>query len=202
MRIVFVRHGQDERGYRGGWSQRGLVPEGHAQAVALAETLRERWQPLKHLISSDLPRAAETAAPIATALGLAVHDDPAWRETNNGELAGMHNDEASVRYPGLYFASLAMDEPYPGGESPRQNFERIAATFRRLCKQIEAGALPDNVLVVTHGGVINIVYHLLHGKEWNNKNSSFPAATASIHEITRRSNGWCVTQANVVDHRL
>jgi broad specificity phosphatase PhoE/NAD(P)-dependent dehydrogenase (short-subunit alcohol dehydrogenase family) len=122
MRIVFVRHGQDERDYRGGWSRRGLVPEGREQALVLANALGERWQPIEHLLSSDLPRAAETAAPIAAALGLPVHHDPAWRETNNGDLAGMHNDEAALRYPGLYFAALAMDEAYPGGESPRQNY--------------------------------------------------------------------------------
>jgi 2,3-bisphosphoglycerate-dependent phosphoglycerate mutase len=58
------------------------------------------------------------------------------------------------------------------------------------------------VLVVTHGGVINIIYHLLHQKEWSNRSPSFPAATASIHEVTRRSHGWYVTRANVVDHLL
>jgi broad specificity phosphatase PhoE len=134
MRIVFVRHGQDERDYRGGWSRRGLVPEGREQALVLANALHERWQPIEHLLSSDLPRAAETAAPIAAALGLPVHHDPAWRETNNGDLAGMHNDEAALRYPGLYFAALAMDEAYPGGESPRQNYALITAAFQRLCE--------------------------------------------------------------------
>lgn len=28
MAIYLVRHGQDEEGYRGGWSQRGLIDEG------------------------------------------------------------------------------------------------------------------------------------------------------------------------------
>lgn len=28
MRIYLVRHGMDNEGYRGGWSQRGLVAEG------------------------------------------------------------------------------------------------------------------------------------------------------------------------------
>ncbi|WP_302476272.1 hypothetical protein [Paenibacillus sp. DCT19] len=32
LKIHLVRHGADEDGYRGGWSQRGLVEEGIIQA--------------------------------------------------------------------------------------------------------------------------------------------------------------------------
>lgn len=38
MAIYFVRHGQDEEGYRGGWSQRGLIDEGIRQAEKLGNT--------------------------------------------------------------------------------------------------------------------------------------------------------------------
>ena len=41
MAIYLVRHGQDEEGYRGGWSQRGLIDEGIRQAEKLGQYLNE-----------------------------------------------------------------------------------------------------------------------------------------------------------------
>jgi len=202
MRILLIRHGQDEREYRGGWSQRGLIPEGHQQAQALALALCAKWQPIQHLISSDLPRAAQTAAYCADALGLPLQLDPAWRETNNGDLAGMRNDTAKQRYPGLYFAALDMDESYPNGESPRQNFERIRTIFTQLCQQIEASILPSQIAVVTHGGVINIIYYLLNNRIWTNKEPFYPIAATSIHEIRYVSGQWVVSNANNIEHLL
>lgn len=200
MRILLIRHAQDERAYRGGWSQRGLIPQGHAQAQAVALALNAKWQPIHYLMSSDLPRAAQTAAYCADALGLPLHLDPAWRETNNGDLAGMHNDLAKQRYPGLYFAALDMDTAYPNGESPRQYFERIRTTFALLCQQIETGNVPSEVAVVTHGGVINIIYYVLTKLLWTNKQPFYPMAATSIHEIRYVTDQWAVINANNIEH--
>lgn len=41
--------------------------------------------------------------------------------------------------------------------------------------------IKGNILIVTHGGVINIIYHLVKGMEWNNKNPAFKAGNCSIH---------------------
>ena len=38
-----------------------------------------------------------------------------------------------------------------------------------------------DILVVTHGGVINIIYHIVNKLEWNNKNKPFKVQTASMH---------------------
>ena len=38
-----------------------------------------------------------------------------------------------------------------------------------------------SILVVTHGGVIDIIYHLVKGIEWKNKGRVFKAANCSIH---------------------
>jgi broad specificity phosphatase PhoE len=86
MRILLIRHGQDERGYRGGWSQRGLTAEGFAQARALATHLRVRWRPIHLILSSDLRRAAETTAETLKAVQTLVQYAPEWREMNNGAL--------------------------------------------------------------------------------------------------------------------
>lgn len=200
MKILLIRHGLDVPGYRGGWSQFGLSEKGFEQAQALAKYLKTDWQPISLLLSSDLRRAAETTQEILKELGGAVQYTSEWREIDNGDLAGMPNSLAEQRYPGLYFASLTMDEPYPGGESPRQNFERIAHAFEKLCEKMLTAQLPPNVAVITHGGPINIVYHILKGLEWSNQKPSFPTTATGIHEITYLDGAWRLTAENDTSH--
>ncbi|WP_258530417.1 phosphoglycerate mutase family protein [Paenibacillus taichungensis] len=63
MKIFLVRHGMDEEGYRGGWSQRGLIEEGVTQSERLGDYLYHHSENYKinTVISSDLPRAVQTA---------------------------------------------------------------------------------------------------------------------------------------------
>jgi broad specificity phosphatase PhoE len=202
MAVYLVRHGADEDGYRGGWSQRGLVKEGLEQSERLGTYLLENKAAfnIRQVVSSDLTRAMETAERIASRLGLSNISSEAWRETNNGVLAGMSNETANQLYPGLYYSSLGMDERYPGGESPRENFSRIHEAFGQLCKTSIAQSQEDNILVVTHGGVINIIYHVLKGLEWSNKNKFFPAANTSLHKIEYLGGKWMLTMGNGVEH--
>ena len=183
VKLIFVRHGKDDDRYRGGWSDLDLLPEGREQAKALAAYLKENRVEfgITRIVASDLPRALTTAKMIGSELGIAVEEEPQIRETNNGLLAGMENEIALERYPGLFFSSLGMDEPYPGGESPRQFYNRIAMWFRAFsaaCAREEG-----NVLIVTHGGVINVIYHLVKGIEWSNRAKPFRAEHCSIHVL-------------------
>ena len=199
-RILLIRHGQDEKGYRGGWSQRGLTEEGFAQVRLLATHLVQNWLPIDLIISSDLSRAVQTTTEISRVLQLLVLYDQHWREMNNGKLAGMPEPEALARYPGLFASSLEMDQPYPGGESPRQFFERIKQAFDRLTTEMVAGTLPDNIMVITHGGVINIIYYLLEKLAWTNKQPSFPTSPTSLHEVVYTVGEWHIKTRNNVDH--
>ena len=118
MRIVFVRHGKDDA-YRGGWSSWGLLDEGKRQSQAVADYFRTTSEyKIEYIVSSDLNRTIETAEYIASALDLPIHTDTRLRECNNGDLAGILNSEALVKFPGLFWNTLAMDEAYPNGESP------------------------------------------------------------------------------------
>lgn len=181
MKVIFVRHGKDDDRYRGGWSNLDLIPEGMEQAKQLAKHLKEndRHYKVAHIISSDLPRAMTTANFISNELGLSIQKESRIRETNNGDLAGMLNDTALEQYPGLFFSSLEMDEAYPNGESPIDFYMRIKLWFSEFCS--ECRNMKGNVLVVTHGGVINVVYHLVKGIEWSNRGSAFKTANCSIH---------------------
>lgn len=202
MTIYLVRHGKDEDGFRGGWSQRGLIEEGIQQSKKLGKYLRENHKDfnINRIISSDLRRALETSKYIGDSLQLPIEQSKDWRETNNGVLAGMPNVEANNKYPGLYFNSLRMDERYPGGESPIENFTRIKRVFEGVSTEQIKKNHQENVLIVTHGGVINIIYHILKGKEWTNKNKPFSTSNTSIHKIELVKENWQITQENFVEH--
>lgn len=183
MRIIFVRHGKDDDKYRGGWSSLDLIPEGIEQAEKLAKHLAENRMEynIARIISSDLPRTMTTASYISAELGLPVLEESQIRETNNGDLAGMLNDEALVQYPGLFFSSLEMDEPYPNGESPNEFYARIKTWFENFL--VEYQNSNGNILVVTHSGVINVIYHIVRKMDWSNKGRTFKVSNCSIHVL-------------------
>lgn len=202
MKLFLVRHGADEEGFRGGWSSRGLVEEGIVQAARLAEFMKRHADEygINTIVSSDLVRAVETCRPIEQALGIKAVYTEEWREMNNGLLAGMPHQEAEEKYPGLYFNTLHMDTAFPGGETPAAFCSRIRRAFDNLCARLEEGSLQQNVAVVTHGGVINVLYYYLSGQEWTNKSPFFRINHTSVHTVERTGNGWALTERNRIGH--
>ena len=135
---------------------------------------------IQKIISSDLKRAVQTADIINKKLKVPIEYTKKLREMNNGEIAGMLNEDVEKMYPGLYFNSLAIDERYPGGESPIDFYNRIKNNFEKIVNENKNF---DNILLVTHSGVINIIYHIVKNLEWTNKQKGFPIANASIHRV-------------------
>ena len=202
MRIYLIRHAADEPGFRGGWSQRGLSQLGWDQARKLAARIaaeQQGWK-ISTIVSSDLPKAMETAEGIGEAVGVEPAYSQAWREINNGDLAGMANKAAMERYPRLYFNSLEMDERYPKGESPRELLKRVKLAWAVLTDDVAAGELESNVAVVTHGGVISVLYHILLKVEWSNKNRMFPADNTSVHTVELHDGCWDLARRNDTEH--
>ena len=187
MKILFVRHGKDSAQHRGGWSQLDLLPEGKREAETLANYLaqhKENYHFTK-VITSDLKRAETTAMILAEKLQLPLEKVRDLRETNNGDLAGMLNSEADQKFPHIYFRSLAMDEHYPNGESPREFYQRIKTWFQRFLQ--ENNDSDETQIVVTHGGVINIIYHLVNQIEWTNKSNLFHVKHCSISLLNTKT---------------
>lgn len=203
MIIYLVRHGKDDENYRGGWSDLGLLEEGVNQSKLLADYLhynKEKYK-IDTLISSDLRRAVETSSEISAKLNIPVRFLSEWRESNNGILAGMLNTEALEKYPGLFFNTLRMDEKYPNGESSIEFYIRIKEAYQKLCNEILNGEIGPNVMLVTHGGVINILYHIINGLEWTNKCAPLcKLSNTGIHTIENISGSWKITESNSIKH--
>ncbi|MCD5003739.1 histidine phosphatase family protein, partial [Enterococcus saccharolyticus] len=158
MNIYLVRHGQDDESVRGGWCEHGLLDEGKRQSQLLGEKLSEIA--FDAIFSSDLTRAVETTEIILSNLvsPLEIYYTSNLREINNGLLAGMKHELAEERFPGLYYKTLAFNERYPLGESPQEFYQRISNYWKKIITNQEK----EDILIVTHGGVINIIFHLLN----------------------------------------
>lgn len=161
-RICLVRHGETEwnadRRIQG-WIDIDLNPIGRAQSAAAGSWLRNAG--IVALYSSDLKRAWATAQAIGAALGLSPVAARELRERGYGIFEGLTYDEARVRFPDDYaaFARRDADYGFDGGESLKQMFARVTGKLDAI-----AAAHPrDNVAVVVHGGVLDIVNHFVRG---------------------------------------
>jgi len=197
MRLLFVRHGQDISGFRGGWSLHGLSKEGDHQSILLAQYLKTNYLPISRIISSDLPRAKETTHHLKHIIPVEVEFNHNWREINNGYLAGLSNSEADIKYPLLFFNSLQMNEKYPNGESPVDFFERVVSAYNNLLNNSY-----NNTLIVTHGGVISILIYFLKKVEWSNSKPPIQCKPTGIFEVSIHNNQAEVTKENDFNHLL
>lgn len=175
--IYLMRHGADPSERYGGWSTYGLTEKGRTQVHNAKSNLRNKG--ITQIYSSDLIRAKETAEIVADELLLKVTYLPQFRESNNGLLAGILKTEAVEKYPGIYWNALDWTETWPGGESPEQFFHRIQSAWYEFKKQVG----DDNVLLVSHGGVMNIILCLENGITYTNKETHFQINDAEIVQI-------------------
>ena len=190
MVCYLIRHGKDDATVRGGWSMSGLTDEGKAQVDDLVAHIRENKEALRieKVYASDLPRAAETAVPIATALQLEVDFIPEFRETNNGVFAGMPHSVADKLYPGVVWSALKWDEPYPQGESPRTFYERIKTAWEKFSDTIIKEN--KNIVLVSHGGVMNVIFSLVNNAPFSNKTNYERISHATIIALTYDGRRW------------
>lgn len=179
MICYLIRHGKDDDSVRGGWSNSPLSAEGVKQVARLAsEILSANNMNIGTIYSSDLPRARQTAEILSSAISVPVVEMPEFRETNNGVLAGMNNQIAEEQYPGMYWSALDWEQAYPDGESPCQFYNRIADAWHSFRNTVQCS--DRNVILVTHGGVINVIQCIEHGIAYSNKANPFPVSNAEM----------------------
>ncbi len=156
--ILLLRHGQtDANKHRitQGHQPTSLNELGRRQAELLAARLATFVPRIEMIISSDLPRAMETAAPLAARLGLEVRYDPAWRERCYGVLEGKGPQERDeIRRQ----CNLRPDDAPPGAQTRDDYHAGIHAALSKLvCDDVGSRC----VAVVTHGGACNAVAMML-----------------------------------------
>ena len=169
--LILIRHGETDWNRELRFQGQIDVPlnaMGQEQARRLgARMAREQ---ARHLVSSDLIRCQQTATPTSLQLGLPIATLPGLREQHFGVVEGLRADEIQVRYPAAWAGWLTFhqDHAMPEGESPRQFHARIIEALGRIATA-HAG---QKLLVVTHGGVLDMVWRTARGLGLNGPRQS------------------------------
>jgi probable phosphoglycerate mutase len=156
-RLCLVRHGETEWNAEGrvqGQTDIPLSRVGLRQAQASAAVLCQ--YDFSAVYSSDLMRVRQTAEPAAHKLALPLQLDRELRERHYGVFERMLYSEVKERHPELYarFQDKDPDFDFETGESLRSFFDRSLRAVTRIAEQHRG----EQVLVFTHGGVLDMVY--------------------------------------------
>lgn len=187
VELIVVRHGETDwnRVRRlQGHVDTPLNAAGIEQAVHLAAALAN--EPIAAIYSSDLARALATARPVAAGLGLPVRSDMALRERGYGVLEGRTYQEIELHHPDeaekmrLRDARHAME----GGESLNVFHDRVVDAVSAIARAHEREFGPrSTALVVTHGGVLDMLYREAHGLAFDAERPGGPIRNALINRL-------------------
>lgn len=190
-RFCLVRHGETdwntERRLQGQLDL-PLNNNGQQQAARLGQTLAQTRQTFDAMYVSDLLRTRQTAEAICLHNRLAAVATDALRERHFGCFQGFTYPEAEQQMPEAYrlFKSRAPDyAPPPTGESLTVFRQRIEG-FMRAAAARHPG---QTVLVVSHGGVLDIIYRLVRQLPITHVRD-FPIPNAALNWISHCDGAW------------
>lgn len=155
MRIIFVRHGEsigNKKNIIQGHKNFGLSKKGKNQAQKLAERFKNTK--IDIIYSSDLKRAVQTAKIVKKfhKKVVPIIYSKLLRERNFGCLEGNKADNVNL----VYFRNRRPR----GGETRSDIKKRVKKFLNYLLKKYST----ETILVVTHGGVIRMLYGIINKK--------------------------------------
>ena len=189
------RHGQTtwnaERRFQG-QSDIPLDATGQAQAQRAARLLAGLRPDM--IVSSDLSRAAKTAAPLARLTGLDVILDKDLRERHGGQWEGLTDTEIRSRYP----AEHATWNP-PDGEPTLVVADRVAGALRRIAAAVSDDTRTGGTglaVVVSHGAALRLGASRLLGLPEEVFGALGPLSNCSWSVVGQRRDRWRLLEHN------
>jgi len=190
---VLWRHGQTiwnaEHRFQG-QSDIPLDETGQAQAERAARLLAALHPDL--IVSSDLTRAAATAAALGRLAGLEVALDKDLRERHGGCWEGLTDTEIRTRYP----VEHANWTP-PDGEPSAVVAERVAGALLRVADAAsEPGVATGLAVVVSHGAALRLGMARLLGLPEELSGVLGPLSNCSWSVLGRWRGRWRLLEHN------
>ncbi|MFM2347508.1 MAG: hypothetical protein RL654_2261 [Pseudomonadota bacterium] len=196
--LTLVRHGETDSNRVHRFQGQLDVPL-NATGLLQAERLAERLagEHFDVIVRSDLMRVRQTAAPLLWRIARESQVDPAWREQGFGLFEGLTADEVMARHPALWRQWLRQDADFalPGGESVRDFHARANDALDALAAR-HAGA---RVLVVTHGGVLDMLWRRVQGQSLSSARAC-AIPNAGINRLCWRDGTLSIEAWAEVDH--
>lgn len=172
--IYFLRHGLDDERFVGGWSDVDLTDEGVEQVRKTIEQMKKLGIVPKRIITSGVKRSNTTASILGQYYDINVTKDYRFREQNKGELNGILKTDAQKLFS-EFLMGVEIDTKYPGGESLMDLYIRIRAMLEDIRE------LDEDTVIVTHRGVINMLYYLMYNVPLDMDKEKFSVDHASLH---------------------
>jgi broad specificity phosphatase PhoE len=174
-----------------GQSDSPLDETGLAQAERAARLLAALRPDL--IVSSDLSRAARTAAPLARLTGLEVILDKDLRERSGGSWEGLTDAEIRERYPDEH----ATWTP-PDGEPGALVADRVAAALLRAASAVAERVTGRDGLavVVSHGAALRLGMSRVLGMPDDLFNVLGPLSNCSWSVLGVRHGRWRLMEHN------
>jgi broad specificity phosphatase PhoE len=197
-RFILIRHGETdwnkEDRFRGR-SNVGLNATGYEQSRKIAA--RFSGEKIAAVYSSPLPRALDTAAPLAADHQLQVEPSAELLDVDFGGWEGLSREEAQTKFPEQF--DLWLKAPgrvrFPGGESVRQVRNRIETLLRALSED----HLGETVALVSHRITCHVmlcyVLGLTNDALWRLRQD-----VACINEFELREGHFILTLLNSTAH--
>jgi glucosyl-3-phosphoglycerate phosphatase len=145
------------------------------------------------IVSSDLARAAATAAPLARLTGLDVVLDKDLRERHGGCWEGLTDAEIRERYPEAHANWIP-----PDGESTVAVADRVAAALQRTAAAMSE-QVPDGdglAVVVSHGAALRLGMSRLLGLPDELFGTLGPLSNCSWSVVGVRYGRWRLLEHN------
>lgn len=164
--LLLIRHGETAWNAEHRIQGRLDVPlstTGVWQAGRLAQRLAD--EAIDVVVASDLARAWMTGVPLADARGLSMSAEPRLRERAFGIFEGKTLDEIAAGHPQEFAAWRTRDVDWriPGGESAAEFIARVLEAMEEIATKHPG----RTVAVITHGGVLDVVYRKARALAWD-----------------------------------
>ncbi len=144
-----------------------------------------------------MKRAFETAEILGAMVGMDPIAETSLREIYLGDWEGLSTDQIAERFPEAWASWV--EEPdwdvVPGGEGAAHFDARVGSSLDDIFRRHQGG----DVLVVTHGGVIQIALHRIVGRPSQGL-FPFKIQNASISLIERRDGRMVIGGVNDIGH--
>jgi len=197
-RFILIRHGETEWNRDDRFRGRSDVPLNES-GIAQARKIQERLAHLKidAVYTSPLPRAIQTAEPLARSHNIEIRQTADLLDIDYGVWEGMAREDIQTKYPDLYntWIKTPGKVKFPGGESVRQ----VRLRVEKLLEHLGEDHLGETVALVSHRVTCHIALcialDLPNDAIWRLRQD-----VGCINKFETRDGLYVVTLMNATDH--
>ena len=195
MRLLLLRHGQTHGNTAGALdtAEPGLplTELGERQAEAAARALAEH--DIEQIFVSTLARTHQTAAPLASALGIEPRELEGLREISAGDFEMAADEESILGYIGTVadWIEGRFDTRMPGGETGHEFLARYDAAVLEIHRAVEEAG-HEQALLVSHGAAIRTWISARVAGVESHARATDPLHNTACIELSGDPDGWTI----------